>query len=208
MHYESSCFKPFCTSYLHNLQVLVLLCVDLTCKMSSVGSDQEVTRRAIQAVLDLDKEAGSSEHSLSTVVQAITTESGKTNFDSFCVEITTSIRSCFRKEGARSSARERAHRQFHKLRMQTLPGIWKSFTARLGQPDVKPLQLQSVNRQLFNYLTMEFFTSLQPAAVGATPRHVSLQAEEENAIRYASGFFSWRESFTASNGFFPLVQVP
>ena len=39
---------------------------------------------------------------------------------------------------------------------------------------------------------VEFFTSLQPAAVSTTSRHVTLLADEENAIRYASGYVAMK----------------
>ena len=59
-------------------------------------SSEEVIRSAIKAALELDKEAGNGEDSgLSALLQAIATESGKTYFADFCVEITASIRTCF-----------------------------------------------------------------------------------------------------------------
>ena len=65
-------------------------------------------RSAIKAALELDKEAGNCEDSgLSALLQAIATESGKTYFADFCVEITASIRTCFsRPKTLRLSGRE------------------------------------------------------------------------------------------------------
>ena len=56
---------------------------------------------------------------------------------------------------------------------------------------ISPLLLQSVNRRVFEGLMVEYFTD---ALTVATPRSVltpaapGLNAEEENALRYVSGY--------------------
>ena len=56
---------------------------------------EEVSHSAIKAALEIDKEAGNGEE-LGLSALTIATASRKTYFTYFCVEITTSIRTCFR----------------------------------------------------------------------------------------------------------------
>ena len=155
---------------------------------SAQSSLRKAVLDALEAAQELNREAGAS----SEVLEAITTAAVRgTYFDKFCSELTASIKTCFSHFGRVRPhlAKVRAHQEFHKLRLVTLPDIWNLLTTKLGQPQLEPLQHQAVNRIMFDSLMKEHITlHLPQATAGAAPEKKTLLADEQNAIRYASGY--------------------
>ncbi len=85
----------------------------------------------------------------------------------------------------------RAHRDFHKSRIHVIPGIWYSITTRLRTQELEPLNLQAVSRQLFDSC-MKTTINLLKRPDAMQPSIVRFQADEENAIRYASGYVAMK----------------
>lgn len=79
-------------------------------------------------------------------------------------------------------AREKTLSNFHNLRLKELAAIWKEFA-----PDTSSLLLQSVNRLIFEKLLAQTF-STSSAETAAAAAESGLYAEEENVIRYISGY--------------------
>lgn len=84
---------------------------------------------------------------------------------------------------SRYLAREKAFVKFHARRLKEFPAIWEEFL-----PCVSCLLSQSVNRRVFEKLLAENFS--------ATPAGSDVQtgifADEENTIRYVSGFIPYK----------------
>ena len=81
-----------------------------------------------------------------------------------------------------------AFKRFHQLSVSKLLISWKELFSVLRLPVARTVLLQSVNRQIFNALLKEKCTGKQQKL----PKPVSLLSEEENAIRYASGFIAFK----------------
>ena len=149
---------------------------------------------AMKKVLDDEKATGqelSGPSSLSHLVLESSTWTSETaTFDFFCRELTATINTSFTSVGKvrPQLARERAFRTFHQLRSLKLPDIWKRLSHELKLPPVNSLQLQAVNFQLFKKLLVDAFALLTATPGAMTQRRVNLSSEEDNAIRYASGF--------------------
>ncbi len=62
----------------------------------------------------------------------------------------------------------------------------------VGIPPLHPLEYQSVSRIVFNHFLVEFFAANSDS--NATPAKATLLAEEDNAVRYASGYVSMKLS--------------
>lgn len=152
-------------------------------------SESEAVHSAIDAVILLNKEAGTSNESLTTLLKVVSKDRGKAAFDKFCRDIMACIQGCFShfSKVLPHLAKIRAHRDFHQVRMKSIPAIWQSFTASVGLQDMEPLNLQAVSRQLFDHCMKELFMMLKIPVVQKKP-DVKLLADEENALRYASGY--------------------
>lgn len=151
---------------------------------------------AIKKVLDDEKAIGqelNGPSSLSHLVLELSTRTSETaTFDSFCHELTTTISTSLTSVGKVRSqlARERAFGTFHQLRSLKLPDIWKRLSHELKLPPINSLQQQAVNFQLFKKLLLEAFALVTAVPGAMTQRRVNLSSEEDNAIRYASGFIT------------------
>ncbi len=87
-------------------------------------------------------------------------------------------------------ARERALKRFHQLRLESLPTLWKEVFSELGVPEDSAVILQSINQLLFNSIVLEGFTLsyATPAKKTLASKKVSMYSDEQNAVRYASGY--------------------
>ena len=88
--------------------------------------------------------------------------------------------------------KERALSTFNQLRIEKLPSVWKSLSQKIELPPVILLQQQSVNRHLFETISVDIARSSKPTRVAAKMHFVQLSTEEDNAVRYASGFVAMK----------------
>ena len=90
-------------------------------------------------------------------------------------------------------AKYNALMRFHALRLSQLPGLWTALLADMSMNSICPLLLQSVNRRVFESLMVEYFTDALMVATSRSivvPVAASLNAEEENVLRYVSGYIA------------------
>ena len=130
----------------------------------------------------------------------------------FCNKLVQALCSAL-KPGERfrlKSFQEKSLIEFQKLKLTILPLIWQSFATGLGLPPVNPFQQQSVNRELFQKLLVAVAKACSGPIV-ATPRtvHTHLSVEEENAVRYASGYVTMKllNKFKNKSGAAHFVDV-
>ena len=153
----------------------------------SGDADKEIVLSAIKAVMALNREAGASNESLAAMLK-VSEERRKTAFEKFCTDIMSCIYGCFGHftKVMPQLANVRAHKEFHKARITLIPAIWQSFTCT-AKIHVEPLNLQAVSRQLFDSCMKKLFAMLKTPVIQST-NEVRLLADEQNSIRYASGF--------------------
>lgn len=111
----------------------------------------------------------------------------------FYDELLCALRTCFSPvhRTCVELAKHNALKRFHALRLSQLPGIWTSLLVNVSLSSISPLLLQSVNRRVFESLMLEYFIDALTVATSRsvlTPVTPSLNAEEENALRYVSGY--------------------
>ena len=109
---------------------------------------------------------------------------------SFCGELLSTLRTCFSSlERCRGDlARDNALRRFHAIRLTELPTMWAALLVEMSLNSVCPLLLQSVNRRVFEQLMIEHYDSMAASSSNAVAVAPPLNAEEENALRYVSGY--------------------
>ena len=153
--------------------------------MSKV-SERDTVLRAINAVVRLNTDAGTSCESLSAVLKLASEERRRHAFDKFCCEIMATIHGCFIHFGKVQPhlAKTRAHRDFHLARLNKIPPMWKNLTSGAGKLEVEPHNLQAVSRELFDNSMTDFFHLLRES-VQQKKTEVKLLADEENALRYS-----------------------
>lgn len=150
----------------------------------------QTVREALEAVQKLNREAGISSPVL-TGITAVAGTGTDNSYSKFCSELIVSIKACFShfSRVRPHLAKMRAHQEFHKLRLEQLPAIWNTLTTSLGQPDLNPLQHQSVNREIFDRMMKDSLSLHLPSATASSSAgKVTLLADEQNAVRYASGY--------------------
>lgn len=83
----------------------------------------------------------------------------------------------------------KAFRWVFVLSIQTLTDLWNALFAELHFPAIKVVRvaMQSVNRQVFNLVLLHYKSAGQECQP-AQKRRVAMGCEEENALRYASGY--------------------
>ena len=79
---------------------------------------------------------------------------------------------------------------FHQLSVTVLEDVWKKLFTDLRVAPVAALTRQSVNRHLFNILQVEATSTTSSGQCDSTP--VVMGSEEENAVRYASGYVAMK----------------
>ena len=84
-------------------------------------------------------------------------------------------------------ARERALIRLLQMRQSLLPNLWKELFTQLSVP---PLLLQSINRQLLNQTLLVVNSVTETTNKEQTS--VTMLSDEENAIRYASGYIAMK----------------
>ena len=150
-----------------------------------LGEDVAKVKQAIVATIETsEKQDHLREESdnLARVVPFLTEDVGSV----FCDKLSSMLRSCFAPvhQQNREVAREKALTRFHGLRISDLPSLWKSLFTDLSLKSVSALLLQTVNRIMFERIMVEIFSeSLEDPCPVPT-----LNAEEENALRYVSGY--------------------
>ena len=128
------------------------------------------------------------------ITDSVIQESNVELFDGFCQELLTAIKKCMPSTtNSKSIAvlRQKAQMQFHNCRMSTLPRIWSMFSTAIGLEVDEPLVMQSVNQHIFDTLLVEHFQA-QERPSSSTEVCTQLTAEEENILRYASGFIPFK----------------
>ena len=153
-------------------------------------SEKEVVLTAIDSAMTLNSEVGASNESLNALVKAVAEEKWRPAFEKFCTEITAAVHGCFSHFSTVMPhlAKVRAHKEFHQARLDVMPKIWRRLTDALGVQGIEPLNLQAVNRRIFDHCMKELFSMIQvPLTIEETTGY-NLLADKENALRYASGF--------------------
>ena len=164
-------------------------------------NEVELVYSSFQVVLYKDKEVNCQKDgpdSLKYVAEYFSTTSDSSKQQivrNFCNKLVQALCSAL-KAGERcklKSFQEKSLIEFQKLKLTSLPLIWHSFASELGLPPVNPFQQQSVNRELFQKLLVDAAKSCSGSVV-ARPRTVRthLSVEEENAVRYASGYVTMK----------------
>ncbi len=155
-------------------------------------TEKEAVLEALEAVVALNIKAGVSNKSLEALGKAVAEESGRAAFDKFCKELMGCIHGCFG-HFSKSLAKIRAHRDFHQARLQTIPALWQSLTSSVGLPEMEPINLQSVSRELFDHGMSDLF-AMMSSSMPSTSRkkEVRMLADEENSLRFASGYIGMK----------------
>ena len=141
--------------------------------------DEELVVGAAQAVLD--KYGADSD--LSDLLQRVRESDATAIFNGFCKRLVDHLRPLA------AISRTKALSSFHKLSITTLKDLWRQLFAELEVATVQALTTQSVNRYLFNLLLLETKSS-SSLSYETTP--VVMGSEEENAVRYASGYVAMK----------------
>lgn len=162
--------------------------------MDSLGGEKEAVLAAFDAVVALNQEAGVRHDSLNALLKSVAEEKSKAVFDKFCRDIMSCIHGCFAHFTAvlPQLAKVRAHRDFHQVRLKKIPKLWMSLTSSLGLQNMEPINLQSVSRELFDRCMKDFFGTLKESASASGRSEVRLLGDEENSLRYASGFIGMK----------------
>ena len=160
------------------------LFIGTTTSTMSLPNTKEPVLKAIGAVIKLNNDAGVDSEHFTALLGFSTEERGGAAFDKFCREFMDCILKFF--SHFSSVIQVRAHRDFHHARLQSIPALWKSFTTSTGLTDIEPLHPQAVSRELFENCMKEFLVMLQPTAT--QKRSENILADDENALRYASGY--------------------
>ena len=138
--------------------------------------DEELVVRATQAVLD--KYGADSD--LSDLLHRVRESDATAIFNGFCKQLIDHLRPLV------AISRTKALSSFHQLSITALKDLWRQLFTELEVATVQALTMQSVNRHLFNLLLLE--TSI--LSYETTP--VVMSSEEENAVRYASGYVAMK----------------
>ena len=134
----------------------------------------QVIHEAIKTVVPDNQAASGSEESLTLLL------------DSYSGVI-SALQSCFSgRVKSTKSMKVKVQKNFHTVRVGSLPTIWEKVTADTGIPPLLALEFQSISRHLFNYTFKAEHTG------GSDTREVTLLAEEENIVRYASGYVAMK----------------
>ena len=155
--------------------------------MAQENHDAVIIKEAVTTALK--GHAGSANVSL--LLESVKDANKQALLDVFFHKLIETIKTCT--EGIEKVriqlARERALKKFHQIRIETLPCLWSKAFEDLGIPEEKTIILQSINRLLFNSVVLEDFTNRYATS---TPTKqvvsVSMCMDEENAVRYASGY--------------------
>lgn len=152
-------------------------------------SEREAVFHAIKNVIELNKEAGTSSDSLTSILVAANVD----GLEKFCTELLAPIKGCFDhfKKVKPHLAKMRAHRDFHQARIGSLPKVWEAYREEAGFLEVQPIDQQAVNRELFERCLRDLLTL--PITTADNPL-VKLLADEENAVRYAAGYVAMKIS--------------
>ena len=151
--------------------------------------DVAAVQEAIKAALEGFEES----QYLSTLLSS-TSESTEDIFQTFSSKIRQTVTSCVADHGIvrAALARERALIRFHRLRQSILPNLWKELFIRLSMPLPSPMLLQSVNRHLLNQTLLSVFSVTETAATNREQVTTTMMSDEENAVRYASGYVAMK----------------
>lgn len=166
---------------------------------SDMDSDLNIVFTSIKAVLHSDEEVDclrDGPDSLKTVGDMFSTADGATleELKDFSMKLVQAIRSTLQKidQVKPKLYQERALTRFHKLRVEKLPLVWNCMSKGLELPPVIALQQQSVNRHLFERILVDTVKSSKPTALAVRKCTIQLSTEEDNAVRYASGYVAMK----------------
>ena len=143
-------------------------------RMATRLTEREIVADAIKEVLNT---YGDDEK-----LKVLLAPGAELKFGLFCIKIVKLISTSV------SVKPQIAFKRFHQLSVSKLLISWKELFSVLRLPVARTVLLQSVNRPIFNALLKEKCTGKQQKL----PKPVSLLSEEENAIRYASGFIAFK----------------
>ncbi len=83
--------------------------------------------------------------------------------------------------------------KFHALKINKLPSIWRTLSIGLKLPPVNAFQQQAVNRHLFENILIDAAKSRTTrSTIPVQKPRLELTIEEDNAIRYASGYVAMK----------------
>ena len=111
-----------------------------------------------------------------------------TNFDDFAADLISTLETTFSRSKGRTSsfvvARQRLWTEFHSVRSSVLVDVWNKFLKSVGVTRLDPLIQQYINQKLYEDIVKSHYAT-QPRI---STRKSSLLPDEENIIRYASGY--------------------
>ena len=163
--------------------------------VDNLKGDVELVYTSFKAAMSCDAEVNCQRDgpdSLTTVADLFPAGDNDALSD-FCTELLKAMRSILSAERQvkPKAFQEQSLVKFHRLKLEKLQLIWQTLSAGLELPPVNPFQQQAVNRHLFQRLVINAAKSRKPAV--ASRKHRSqLTTEEDNAIRYASGYVAMK----------------
>ena len=148
---------------------------------------------AVQEAIKAALEGFEGEQCLSVLLKGTLSESTKDVFQNFSSKIVQTMATCTADHDKVrvALARERALIKFHQIRQSTLPNLWKELFTGLSMPLLSPLSLQSVNRHLLNRTLLSVF-GVAGKAASKERAPATMMSDEENAMRYASGYVAMK----------------
>ena len=162
------------------VRVLVWCACDRSAALSSIITDNTFTGTSERSQMALSQ--------VESVIEISSSEAYLDNFDEFAAELLSTLENTFCKgcscaeSHSTSSTREKLWVKFHQARCTVLVDIWNKFTKSLGVP-IDPLVQQHINQKLYEDIIKSKY-STQPRS----SRKSSLSPDEENVVRYASGY--------------------
>ena len=153
-----------------------------------MSEDIAAVQEAIKAAL----EGFGGGQDLSSLLSSTLSESTKDVFQKFSSKILQTMAACTADHDMVrvTLARERALIRFHRLRQSILPNLWKELFTGLSMPLPCPMLLQSINRHLLNQRLLSVFSVAVTTNREQAP--TTMMSDEENAIRYASGYVAMK----------------
>ena len=145
----------------------------------TLRKDEELVVGAAQAVLD----KYGTDSDLSDILHRVRESDATAIFNGFCKRLVDHLRPLA------AISRTKTLSSFHQLSITTLKDMWRQLFTELEVATVQALTTQSVNRHLFNLLLLETKSS-SSLSYEITP--VVMGSEEENAVRYASGYVAMK----------------
>ena len=87
---------------------------------------------------------------------------------------------------------EKAQVKFHHCKISVIPAIWSRFLLAVGLVVDDPLLVQSISQHIFDIKLVKYYQTQGQTASPSIEVPATLTMEEENILRYASGFVPFK----------------